>query len=144
MTSRTLYNISPVDLALIRASVHVRCADGTFAAAVPPFICLGLSGTWELHAYGKLQGRHTDAEPVLAMLQRELAEPGWIAYALSPQSDPEEACADGLTRQQAALQRATSAALAKARTEAEADAAWRKRRLTQLTPEAISLDDLED
>jgi hypothetical protein len=143
MTARTLYNIGPADLALIRASVHVRCGDGTFAAAVPPFICMSLSGTWELHAYGRLQGRHTDAEPVLAMLQRELAEPGWIAFALRPEADPEAALADAHSRQQAALQRATSAALAKARTEAEADAAWKRRRLTQLNPAALTLDDLE-
>lgn len=136
------FSISPAELALLRASVHVRCSDGTFARGVPPFICLGLSGAWELHAYGKLQGRCTRAEPVLACLQRELAEPGWIAYALSPAADPEHACASGWERAQAATLAATRATLAAQRSAAADEAAWRSRRLTQRNPASITLDDL--
>lgn len=139
----TTYTLTPADLALLRASVHVRCSDGTFAAAVPPFICLGLTGTWELHAYGKVQARHGSLEPVAACLQRELAEPGWIAYALSPAADPEEACLGGYERQQRETARATSAALAAQRKAAAEDAEWRVRRLQQFDPTAITLDDLE-
>ncbi len=136
------FTINPADLTLLRASVRVRCSDGTFAVCTPPFICLSLSGAWELHAYGKLQARHPDAGPILACLQRELTEPGWIAYALGASDDPETACASGWERAQAATLAATRATLAAQREAAADDASWRSRRLAQRNPASITLDDL--
>lgn len=135
-------SLTPAELTLMRASVRVRCGDGTFALAVPPFICLSVSGLWELHAYGKLQARCPTLEPVAACVYRESVEPGWIAYALGASTDPEEACADGHTRQQAELHRVAAAASRQQREREADDAAWRKRRLSQINPTVISLDDL--
>ena len=139
-------SLNPAILTLLRASVRApKPSDGTFAKGLGAFLTYDPSagGRWELHAYGRLQARSEDSAPLRAMILREALEPGWIALALSPTLNPEDALRSRADRHATELSQREAMAAAEASRAAAEDAEWRKRRIAAFDPAAITLDDLE-
>ena len=143
------YTLTPADVALLRASLkRPGPSDGTFGQGIPPHIIYrppqgGQPPAWALHAYGRLEALSASPEPLLAALEREATEPGFIARLVSSALDPEATLlpTSTLTARMAAAVREAEAR-ERARINGD-DAAWRKRRAQLLDPAHISLDDLD-
>lgn len=126
-------------------------SDGTFSLGLGAFIIYrprdaqGLPQRlpWLLHAYGHPIAAAGAPEPLLACLEREATEPGFIARLCDSRIDIETALLDSELFAQRMMRAAIESQQAAADIDAAADAAWRTRRVQLLDPTRVSLDDLE-
>ena len=137
------YQLTPADIADLRASLHSRPHDATGDSLGFPFIVWGQAGReWYLHAYGRTMATSKRIEPLAACLIAERAEPGFIARVLDVSWTVEEALLDADARREARVrQMAARAAETLAATDREnaREAARRVRpeHLTHLTLDSL-------